>query len=1048
VFAFGALAHRGVCAADSTTSVAVNIESQSLDAALVELSKQGHVQLLISTKGLPLKVVGPLHGNLQLGAAFEALLKGTGLTYKFVGNRTVAIVQSSAPLPPQNAQPGSESGSDPAAHALGSNAVSESSTADTVAKLSDGTPTPDQALEELTVTGSRLQGTANTPTPVTVISAQRIEQLAPTSVADVLGDSPAFRQTASSTQDQRANGNFGQTNVDLRGLGIQRTLTLIDGQRVVPTNLNGTFDVNLIPTELLERIDIVTGGASAAYGSDAVSGVVNFVLKDRIDGVISSAQFGESEQGDNREPAVSIGAGSSFAEGRGHLLFGADFSDNQGIGTLYTRDWGREEAGLVSYGSLATRGNNPAEGILPNTLYSGQAAGGIITSGPLRGIAFGPGGTPYNFNYGTVYGNLMAGGGDNPGSPHANPYGNWDLEAPHKRYTALGRITYDFNDRLTGYFEYAFSHNEQSGLSSYHQEANIIVPISNPYIPASVRAAMVADDLASIDVGRYETDLGGYRLYDDDQMNRETLGFRGRVFGNWYWDAYYEHGETTSVQNVNTNIIEANYLEASYVVQGANGVPVCGPIASNPNLTAMRAAQVTAGCQPFNIFGVGSMSAAARSYIEAQSTNQDDYTQDVVSANLRGHPFSTWADKVSMATGIEHRREYASSQTTKLGEEMAFLSNNGVTYEGAYRVSEGYVETEVPLARNVPAVKSLDFNAAVRETDYSTSGAVTTWKAGLTYDLPADVRFRITRSRDIRAPSIADLYSAPVSGIMASFFNPVTGITGPEYTMGGGNAALKPEVAASWTAGLVFQPQAGWRQGFYGSIDYFNVNIKNVIVTKAASDIADACATGQTSYCSSIATVSGRLQITSIPENLDNLKTDGVDFQASYRVPIDAVRLPGNLDLHLLSTWVAHLVTVDSGLALDRAGSGANGGLPNWTTNLNMTYEIKRLTNNLRFRYTSAIKGDAALIGPGETGYSPALVNSINLNLFPSAWYLDWYGAYTLVGAGKSDCQIFAAVSNLADKQPPFGAIIAFANGGNPYDVIGRTYKVGIRFGF
>lgn len=903
-------------------------------------------------------------------------------------------------------------------------------------------------LQEVVVTGTRLQGTTNTPTPVTSVGEVRIEQLAPTTIADVLNDLPAFRLTATSTENQRGNGNSGQTNVDLRGLGIQRTLTLVDGQRIVPTNLNGTFDVNLIPTELIERVDVVTGGASAAYGSDAVSGVVNFVLKDHIDGVIGSAQFGESEYGDNREPSASLGAGTNFAGGRGHVIFGADFSDNEGVGTLYTRDWGREEPGLISYGSIATRGNNPAEGILPNVIYSGQAAGSVITSGPLKGVAFGPGGVPYNFQYGNVYSNLMAGGGNNIGSPHANPFGNWDIEAPHKRYTALGRVTYDFTDNITGYVEYAFGHNEQAGLSSYHQEANIVVPISNPYIPSSVRTAMGADGLTSINVGRYESDLGGYKLFDADTMNRETLGLRGRVFGNWHWDAYYEHGNTRSNQDVNTNIIEANYLAASYVVTGANGVPVCGPVATNPNLTAARAAQVTAGCQPFNVFGPGSMSAAARSYIGAVSTNHDDYTQDVVAANLRGQPFSTWADKVSLATGIEHRREYASSDTTALGEELAFLSNNGVTYSGAYRVTEGYVEAEVPLVRNLPAVKALDFNAAARETDYSTSGAVTTWKGGFTYDATDALRFRATRSRDIRAPSIADLYSAPTNGITASFLNPVTGITGPEYTIGGGNRNLKPEVAASWTGGVVFQPKTGWLEGFYGSIDWFNVNIKNVIVTEAASDIANNCATGQTAFCSQIATVNGQLQISSLPENLDNLKTSGVDFELAYRVPLDLIHVPGKLNLHLLSTWVAHLVTIDSGVAIDRAGAGANGGLPNWTTNLNVTYTLGPIENNLQYRYSSAIKGDAALIGPGEPGYNPALPNSININEFPSASYLDWYGAYSIIDGDRQHLKVYAGINNIANREPPFGAIIAFASGGNPYDVIGRTFKLGVRFAF
>jgi len=190
------------------------------------------------------------------------------------------------------------------------------------------------------------------------------------------------------------------------------------------------------------------------------------------------------------------------------------------------------------------------------------------------------------------------------------------------------------------------------------------------------------------------------------------------------------------------------------------------------------------------------------------------------------------------------------------------------------------------------------------------------------------------------------------------------------------------------------------------------------------------------------------LQITSLPENLDNLKTSGVDFEGAYRVPVDLLHIPGRLDLHILTTWVAHLITIDGGVPIDRAGAGANGGLPNWTTNFNVTYTLGAFTNNVQYRYTSAIKGDAALIGPGEPGYSPTLPNSINLNLFPSASYVDWYGAYSIIDGEKQNLKVFAGINNIANREPPFGAIIAFASGGNPYDVIGRVFKAGVRFAF
>jgi iron complex outermembrane receptor protein len=913
---------------------------------------------------------------------------------------------------------------------------------------------PSNQVEEVVVTGSRLQANGfQTPTPVTTLGTEQLQQRAPTTIADVINQLPAFRQTVTNTQTQRGNGNNGENKVDLRGLGIQRTLVLVDGQRWVPTDLNGTIDINLIPTILVDRVDVVTGGASAAYGSDAVSGVVNFILKDHLEGVQGSVQYGVSEHGDNIEPGASLAAGHSFLDGRLRVIIGGDYSDNKGVGTIYTRDYGRQQVGLVSFGSAATRGNLPAQGLLPNVTYATQAAGGLILSGPLKGIAFGPGGTPYQFQFGTVYSNLMVGGGPNDGSPHANPFGNWFIEAPHKRYTGYAKISYDLTDDTTATFEYGYGHNEQAGLSSYHQSNSLpnpgfIVPITNPFIPASIRQQMVANNLTSITIGRYETDFGGYKLFDQDTTNRFTVGLKGKM-ADWSWDAYWEHGRTNENQKVLTNIDEANYIAATYVVSDASGNPVCGPLATNPNLTAARRAQVQPGCVPFNLFGPGSASQAALDYVRFTSNNVVHYDQDVIALNIHGQPFSTWAGPVSVAAGVEQRTEKGSSQADPLGAQLVALSNNGVTYAGSFHVTEGYVETGVPLAENVSWAKSLNLNAAVRRTNYSTSGSVTTWKVGLTYEPNDFLRFRVTRSRDIRAPSIAELFSAASQGITATFLNPVTGVTGPEFTISGGNPDLKPEIADSWTAGVVFRPKWGWLDGFDASVDYYKIDIKGVIATVAAQDVASRCAQGLQDYCALMSFTPGLgLTIQSTPHNLAALSTDGFDFEAAYRVPLGNWDLPGSLNIRSLTTHVRSLVTQDAVTRLDRAGSGANGGLPKWTSNLNFTYAIGPSSTNLQIRYTGPLKADAALIGPGQAGYNPALSNSINKNLYPAGVYFDVAEQYDLPVLDGHSLQLFATVTNLFDKQPPWGALIAFINGGDPYDLIGRTYKAGLRFKF
>jgi len=897
-------------------------------------------------------------------------------------------------------------------------------------------------LGEVIVTGTRLQAGFQAPTPVTVLGNEQLQQQAPTDIADVVTMLPSFRQTATNSEDQRGNGNSGQDNLDLRGLGVQRVLILVDGDRVVPTNLNGTYDVNLIPTELVDRVEVVTGGASAAYGSDAVSGVVNFILKDRMNGFQASAQYGVSQYDDAKEPAFSFAGGTDFADGRGHFVVGGDYSDNQGVGTIYNRPWSAEQPCEIAFGSK--RGTNlPAEGLENDCTYSTQAAGGVINAGPLKGTAFGPNGQPYELQYGNVYSNLMYGGPANPADPTANPFGNWFLDSPHRRTTLLGRVSFDLTPSTSVYAEYAYGAQKQNGLSTYHQDASLVIDITNPYIPTSIYNAMVADHLTSFTLGRFETDYGGYKLFDQDTADRFNVGIKGKLFADWTWDAHYSHGVTNSNQAVNTNIIEANYLESLYAVMGPTGVPICGPVATNPNLPASRAAQVTPGCQPLNIFGLGTQSPGALAYNEAASNNIDIYRQDNVAANIRGSAGSTWAGPIAVALGAEWRHQFGSSQTTPLGEELAFLSNNGVTYSGQYSVTEGYAEAGVPLAKDLIWAKSLDLNAAVRETDYTTSGSVTTWKAGLVWQPLDSLRLRYTRSRDIRAPAISDLFSASTQGITASAFNPITGQTGPEYTVGGGNPLLKPEVANSYTGGMVFQPVDGPLTGFSASIDYFNISIANVITTISAANIETYCAEGLTSYCPYVQEIGGAPYVTSLPENLQRLITNGIDLELFYRVPLGSI--PGRLDAHFVSTWTQHLTEVEPQTTIDLAGSLDNGGVPRDTTNLYFTYSMGPMSNMLEFRYVSENKGDATLVGPGQPGYSPTAANSININLFPPATYVDWAFQYALLSNGKKTLQLFGGINNLLNKNPPFGVLIIAASGGNPYDIVGRYYKVGVR---
>ena len=250
----------------------------------------------------------------------------------------------------------------------------------------------------------------------------------------------------------------------------------------------------------------------------------------------------------------------------------------------------------------------PASLLVPNCTWSTQAAGGLIVSGPLKGIAFGVGGVPYQFNYGRVLSTLMYGGLPNPDDPHASPNGDWLLEAPHYRYTALAKFTYDFSDDLHLTFMYNFGHNEQRGLSTFHQQTALTILRNNPFIPASIQAAMDANKLTSIVVGEDEQMDGGKQFFQSDTAHRGMIDLKGK-FGEWSWDVAATHGQSQSPAPLLTNLYEGNFLEAMYAIPGPLGQPVCGPIATNPNLgpgtvgSGYETKIAPGPCVPYNIFG-------------------------------------------------------------------------------------------------------------------------------------------------------------------------------------------------------------------------------------------------------------------------------------------------------------------------------------------------------------------------------------------------------------------------------------------------------------
>lgn len=892
--------------------------------------------------------------------------------------------------------------------------------------------------EDIVVSGSRVARTGfNAPTPTTVIGEELIEARGFTNAIDAINEVPAFRPSQTPAAGARGGISSGGSFVDLRGLSAAggaptaRTLVLVDRRRFVPSNQVGQVDLNLIPTALIARTEVVTGGASAAWGSDAVAGVVNIILKKDLQGIEASAGYGQTDKDDYHEYSFNFAAGTGFADGRGHVLFGVDYFDNRGIpDPAISRDWGRRGYGNLALGPRPA--GTPARNILPDVRLSDRLApGGVIVGGPLDNIEFLGNGATRIFTPGTlVGGNQMFGGGANDSNAGIYFTGGSNLVNPIKRFATMGRLTYDISDALTGFVELSYGESHFRGLSASHRDdANLTIRQDNAFLPESVRAQMVARNLQTITVGRIALDdnFNYYRLRTDQNVRRVAAGLKGEL-GGFEWDAYYQNGRSRYVQR-NQSTVMSNYLAAVDAVRDASGTIVCRPgAANNPD----------PGCVPFNIFGRNSPSQGAVDYVQRTSRNAVTTRQEVAALNITGEPLTLWAGPVSVALGVEYRRERVNSVVDAASAARRYDVSNYQPIRGSYHTKEAYGEIVVPLLKDSPAGRSLEFNGALRRTDYSTSGAVTTWKIGGTYDPVDTVRFRATLSRDIRAPNLNELFAGAVSG-RANVVDPATGVSRQTTSLVVGNARLRPERARTFTGGVVFSPS--FVPGFRASADYFDIRIRDVITQFSAQTIVDRCAAGATELCRLITrnAANAIVEVRGETLNFNALETRGVDLEASYSIPADTL-VPGQFTLRALATYVDRLVLTDAVGPTDRVRQT----VPHWSANATLTYSLGRFIGTAQVRYIDSTLFDATLIGPDDPRYDPKLPNSINVNRRPPVAYVNLSAQYRIAGDEDRGVQLFGVINNLFDKDPP-----PFA-GSNPtggvlYDLIGRSFRFGIR---
>jgi iron complex outermembrane recepter protein len=917
----------------------------------------------------------------------------------------------------------------------------------------DQTTSGGQPIEEVVVTGTAIvRDGYSAPTPLTVVNPEQLETSSTGNIADYVNTIPAF--FGSATPDTAAHSSSsaqaGLNVVNLRDLGGIRTLVLIDGQRSVGSTTTGLVDINNIPQDLVTRVDIVTGGASAVYGSDAVAGVVNFVLNKTFEGTKADLSGGVTTYGDDWNWRLRLTEGLGFDGDRIHLIVSGEIFDDTGVKGV-PRAWNNTGAEIINNPAYKAGNGLPQLLTVNHAAVYTAASGGMIDSGPAAQTTFSPNGQPVAFNLGSIVSNPYTVGGD-WASNQAN-YTSLDPEQDAQRI--FTRASYALTDDITVFGQYSYSAFHSFGVNEpVFYLGNLTLQSNNAYLPASIASKYTAAGISSFTFGSLN---GGLPPWSDNTYRttaRYVTGADGKfdaLGSNWTWSGYFQEGDTYSEFNAEGVPLVANYMKAiQAVVNPANGQIVCASTLTNP----------TNGCVPLDLFGTGGASPAAINYVEGQGTTPTQHLhlqEDVWSGQITGEPFSDWAGPVSIAAGAQHRREYLHTTTDQFGPSGGWYGANYIPVTGVYSVTEGFIETVVPLAKDEFWAKELDLNAAVRATDYSTSGYVTTFKVGATWDVTPDLRIRATRSRDIRAPNLSELFQAGAGGTQSL----IDDFHGRDMVLNTGlaegNINLKPETADNTGVGAVVQPR--FLPGFSASVDYWQINISNAITSLTGQNTIDLCFEGIQLYCSRITPDLATLPVTPIsgvqivtePTNFAAQIEEGLDFEASYHFDLADVVSDwnGGMNFRYLGTHYITNVTSNNGLTPSVQIVGST--IPRWRHNLIATYSGDPWTISVIGRLTSAGVLNANY-AQCSTGCPLSTTNNptINNNYEPGSFYLDTAINYN-VGSGF---QVYLNIANIFNTNP---AIIPQGPSGIPYeniqtntslyDILGRTFRLGVRLG-
>ncbi len=939
-----------------------------------------------------------------------------------------------------------------------------------------------ETIQEVVVTGTRIQGLDYTATsPVVTVNSDLLQQSGTVQIDTLLNQLPQLVPSLTTTSNNpSANGGAGQALVDLRGLGVERTLVLLNGTRLMPTFTNGQIDLNQIPAALIDNIQILTGGASSVYGSDAISGVVNVVLKKNFEGAQIDVQTGQTAESDGETLAVDLTMGGNFADDRGNMVLTLSFDDRDRIfagdrpfsQVAFGPDLQPQGSGTIPEGRYdRTLANLPSQAAIDAVFGTyGVAPGSVAANGNL---GFNTDGTLFSITGTHNYrGDEFV--GFNPAAFTYNFSPVNYLQLPLTRRQIAGFGSYNIakwdGGSAEAYARLTFTTYEAEQQLAATPITGLSVPVTNPNIPADLATLLASrpNPDAPFTFRRRTIESSERIATDDYDIVQGLFGVRGDFeFGSrrWNWDVFGSWGRTETTESQLGNI-------------------------SFSRIQGLLDGQDLAGCTAaeFNPFGLGSIAPNCAAAIAIRATNVIEIEQTNFVASLSGALFELPAGPFQTAIGGEYRdteAEFRPDEFLASGDVVGF--NAQPPQAGKIDVSELFVEFAIPVLRDLPAVAALDVELGYRYSDYNISGTVDTYKGALNWAVIDPVKIRASFNRAVRAPSIFELllppqenfpgYSDPCNfdsaeragsnaaqvaalceaqGIPASALATFEQPNSQVRAIQGGNEALDPETADTYTVGVVWSPEFSSDVALRTSLDYWKYELEDTIDAVESDSAIGRCfnAVGanptfdpNNEWCQFFFRLPSG-EITDVQEtfrNLGKLQAEGVDLQFDYAVPLgrNGGRLNANLLVTRILDWrrqddsASPFAELEGTITTDVAEA-----FPEWKAVLNLGWEIQNFAFNWQIRYVDGLRvvNNDAEGSPVENGLAPS-VPSFDYHRVTARW------------SPIEALDLLLGVDNLFDKDPPIYTDDAQAGqqantDPSTYDILGRRYYLNATYKF